>query len=205
MPSVMLISRCAWHPFFRGYPRPWHVVSWRGRGIAFSDTICPSCAARVRIEGLWAPSPPTPVWPGSAQTAVLFVGLPLLIALVLMAAPLHDAPPPPAAGAAAAALAADDVAGRTVVAAGPRTSRRPVAVSPARRGYSDPVPDVIFETRRVIRASHRPAQALSRPQPATATTAPLWLRRPRSPERRPLAAVGVPSVAARAAVETQSP
>ena len=102
----MLISRCAWHPFFRGYPRPLRVVSWRGPGVAFSDTICRSCAARVRIEGLWASSPPKPVWPGSAQTALLFVGLPLLWALVLMAAPLHDAGPPPAREETLAALVA---------------------------------------------------------------------------------------------------
>jgi hypothetical protein len=197
----MLISRCAWHPFFRGYPRPLRVISWRGPGITFADTICRSCAARVRIEGLWASSPPTPVWPGSAQTALLFVGLPLLVALVLMAAPLHDATPPPGA---AAALAADAGPDGTAVAAKPRVRKRPVAVSRARRGDDDPVPDVIFEIRRVIRASHRPATAPSRPQPASTIAATPWPGRPRSPERRPLAAVVVPA-APGAIVEAQSP
>ena len=102
----MLVSRCAWHGFCRGYPRLLRVVSWRGFTPRFTDTICRSCAERVRIEGLWGSAPPEPVWPGSAQTAAIFVGLPLLIALVLMAAPLHDpGPPPPITQANAAPVA----------------------------------------------------------------------------------------------------
>ncbi len=144
----MVISRCAWHAFFRGYPRPLRVLSWRGRGVSFSDTICPSCAERVRIERLWGTSPPTPVWPGSPQTALVFVGLPLLTALVLLATPLHDAAPPPAgeeafprlsveASATEPRLARDEVG----TAAMPRTVAR-------RQPGSDDVPAVIYETRR---------------------------------------------------------
>jgi hypothetical protein len=156
----MLISRCAWHPFFRGYPRPLRVVSWRGPGVAFTDTICRSCAQRVRIEGLWASSPPTPVWPGSAQTAALFVGLPLLMALVLMATPLHDTAPPPVREDAAVTASAD----RPAKALAEPTVENPrdveLAASPsfrarhalARRASAPPVPEVIYESRWIVSA-----------------------------------------------------
>jgi hypothetical protein len=143
----MLISRCAWHAFFRGYPRLLRIISWRGRGVAFTDTICRSCAERVRIEGLWGSAPPEPVWPGSPQTAAVFVGLPLLVALVLMAAPLHDPgappplPPPPAASVADVAPAAAVIE----PASAPVVPRR--TVSRARRLASEPVPAVIYEPR----------------------------------------------------------
>jgi hypothetical protein len=151
----MLISRCAWHPFFRGYPRPLRVISWRGFPVRFSDTICRSCAERVRIEGLWASAPPAPVWPGSAQTAALFVGLPLLIALVLMAAPLHDPGPPPAFGPPAAAVVGERVAeAPAVVDQAPAQSfsaRRAAVSRPRRQVDREPVPAVIYETRRELR------------------------------------------------------
>jgi hypothetical protein len=160
---AMVISRCAWHPFFRGYPRPLRVVSWRGPRIAFMDTICPSCAARVRIEGLWGAAPPTPVWPGSAQTALLFVGLPVLTALLLMATPLHDVVPPPADEAPAAgvrepdilAAALSETGGADAIVPPPRPPTAPRAVR-RRPSQGSPVPDVIFETRRVF---HVPREA----------------------------------------------
>lgn len=164
----MLISRCAWHPFFCGYPRPLRVVTWRGPGIAFTDTICRACAERVRIEGLWASSPPKPVWPGSAQTALLFVGLPLLMALVLMAAPLEDGTRPPARQEAAAP-AVDPPALEA-----PTASSLPPArthVSRARRTTSEPVPPVIFETRRAIRTlPERTREAPRSAAPAASVT-----------------------------------
>lgn len=201
----MLISRCAWHPFFRGYPRPLRVISWRGPGIAFSDTICRSCAERVRIEGLWASSPPKPVWPGSAQTALLFVGLPLLGALVLMAAPLHDAGPPPAREEAAAALVAeaalidalpDDPA--PVMPPARRSVRRP------RRVENHPVPAVIWETRRELSPSHENALGGSR-RPAPATTTPWLLRRVTSDPVTLAAVVARTSAAGAVSSEPQSP
>jgi hypothetical protein len=152
----MLIQRCAWHAFFRGYPRPLRVLSWHGRGLAFSDSICPSCADRVRNEGLWG-SPPPPVWPGSPQTALIFVGLPLVTALVLLATPLHDAapPPPPEEAAAVVSLPTPEpaVAEREVGAAAlPRAAAR-------RRSTDDSaVPAVIYETRRT---RHRPRESVS--------------------------------------------
>jgi len=156
----MLIARCAWHAFFRGYPRPLRVISWRGRGVSFSDTICPSCAERVRIERLWGIAPPTPVWPGAAHTALIFVGVPLLTALVLLATPLHDAPPPRPDEAAAPLginAAATEPRGETgpaatsraeTAAAMPRAAATPRAA--ARRPAADDVdvPAVIYETRR---------------------------------------------------------
>jgi hypothetical protein len=143
----MLISRCAWHEFFRGYPRLLRVVSWRGLGLAFSDTICRSCAERVRIEGLWGSAPPEPVWPGSPQTAALFVGLPLLIALVLMAAPLHDPGPPPPALQASAAPAPEIQPAASVLEPAPPAPAHRRAVHSVRRVVSEPVPAVIFEPR----------------------------------------------------------
>ena len=165
----MLIQRCAWHSFFRGYPRALRVLSWRGRGVSFSDTICPSCADRVRIEGLWG-SPPPPVWPGSPQTALIFVGLPLLTALVLLATPLHDPGPPPLREDRAG-LVGDDLpaseplpAAREIAAAAiPRTvaRRQPVA--------DDRVPAVIYETRRTI---HRSTATARPPQRGTEKITP---------------------------------
>jgi hypothetical protein len=161
----MVILRCAWHPFFRGYPRPLRVVSWRGAGIAFSDTMCRSCAERVRIEGLWASSPPTPVWPGSAHTALLFVGLPLLAALLLMSAPLHDATPP--------AMHEDPVRRMDPAVTDPRVAdldalprdRRRVAPV-ARRPADDPVPDVVFEIRRILRRAPERVRVGARSSPS---------------------------------------
>lgn len=162
----MLIQRCAWHAFFCGYPRPMRVLSWRGRGISLSDSICPSCAARVRIEGLWG-SPPPPVWPGSPQTALLFVGVPLLTALVLLAAPLHDAAPLPpreetiaVTGRDMTELAPRRVETLTVVAATPRAvARRPpkeAAVPSVLRPRTD---------SRAAAASRLPAASLGTQSP----------------------------------------
>jgi hypothetical protein len=161
----MLIQRCAWHAFFRGYPRAMRILSWHGRGVSFSDSICPSCADRVRIEGLWG-SPPPPVWPGSAQTALIFVGLPLLTALVLLATPLHDpgSPPPPR----------EEVAvplGSERPAHEPRIAERPLDAAAMPRTAAgrkptadDSVPPVIYETRRTV---HRRLERASGSEPIT--------------------------------------
>jgi hypothetical protein len=167
----MLIQRCAWHAFFRGYPRPLRVLSWRGRGISFTDSICPSCADRVRIEGLWG-SPPPPVWPGSPQTALIFVGLPLLTALVLLATPLHDPGPPAPREELAVALRAE------VPTPEPRLAEReiggtamPRAVASRQRTTDDRVPAVIYETRRTIHRSRGARGAEGGSEPITLTAA----------------------------------
>lgn len=163
----MLISRCAWHAFFRGYPRALGVVSWRGRGVAFSDTICRSCADRVRIEGLWGSAPPPPVWPGSAQTALLFVGLPLLTALVLLASPLHDAPPPVTRQEAAAPVSAS-AAEPLVAAPEPRPAAMPRAVA-RRAARESAAPAVIYEVRR---SGPPPVGPAARPESIRLATVP---------------------------------
>lgn len=119
--------------------------------MSFSDTICPSCAQRVRIERLWGIAPPAPVWPGSPQTALIFVGLPLVTILVLLATPLHDPemPPRPEAIAADVALPPRVALAETATAASPRAV---VRRQPADTGA---IPAVIYETRR------------PRPQPET--------------------------------------
>ena len=176
----MLISRCAWHPFFRGYPRPLRVVSWGGSTLRFSDTICRSCAERVRIEGLWGSAPPTPVWPGSAQTAALFVGLPLLIGLVLMAAPLHDPGPPPALQPSPAAMVVERPAESVAVSeAGPAPSApapRAAVSRPRRPSALEPVPAVIYETRRE-RAGRPSIADLRNPSAAAPSASVSWLSR----------------------------
>jgi hypothetical protein len=174
----MVISRCAWHAFFRGYPRPLRVLSWRGRGVSFSDTICPSCAARVRNEGLWGTSPPTPVWPGSPQTALIFVGLPLLTAIVLLATPLHDAAPPRAGEETPPLLSVE------APATGPRLAQAEVGTAAMprtvarRQPVSDDVPAVIYETRRWRRAPVpvRPAQSGAVPAVVASHATDAWLR-----------------------------
>jgi hypothetical protein len=198
----MVIARCAWHAFFRGYPRPLRVISWRGRGIAFSDTICRPCAQRVRIEGLWGSAPPTPVWPGSAQTALLFVGLPLLTALVLLATPLHDpGPPPPREEAIAASPATNLPAAEPRVAPG-GAAPAPPAVARRQRIDGGGAPSVIYEVRRTRHGSRENVPAVvSTPAPATIAVPPTGVRRraaPPAPERIMLAAA-TPSVERRVA------
>jgi hypothetical protein len=167
----MLIQRCAWHAFFRGYPRPLRVLSWRGRGVSFTDSICPSCADRVRIEGLWG-SPPPPVWPGSPQTALIFVGLPLLTALVLLATPLHDPGPAAPREELAVALRAEvptpalRLAEREIGGAA-----MPRAVARRQRTTDDRVPAVIYETRRTIHRSRGARGAEGGSEPITLTAA----------------------------------
>lgn len=150
--------------------------------MSFSDTICPSCAERVRIERLWGISPPTPVWPGSPQTALIFVGLPLLTALVLLATPLHDAAPPPAGEDARPRLSVEAPAPEPRLAQ-PEvgTAAMPRAVA-RRQPVSDPVPAVIYETRRLrprAPVTVRPAVRESAPAVVASHASDAW-RRPAS-------------------------
>ena len=46
----MLLTRCAWHPRYRGYPLVEGVASWSGWGVKFTDGICADCAERFRAE-----------------------------------------------------------------------------------------------------------------------------------------------------------
>jgi len=147
--------------------------------VSFSDTICPSCAERVRIEQLWGISPPTPVWPGSPQTALIFVGLPLLTALVLLATPLHDAAPPPAGEDASPRLSVEAPAPEPRVAQ-PEvgTAALPRAVA-RRQPVSDPVPAVIYETRRLrprAPVTVRPAVRESAPAVVASHASDAWRR-----------------------------
>jgi hypothetical protein len=47
---MVLISRCAWHPRYHGYPLVEGVASWSGWGVKFTDGICADCAVRFRDE-----------------------------------------------------------------------------------------------------------------------------------------------------------
>jgi hypothetical protein len=46
----VLLSRCAWHPRYHGYPLVEGVASWSGWGVKFTDGICAACAVRFRTE-----------------------------------------------------------------------------------------------------------------------------------------------------------
>jgi hypothetical protein len=46
----VLLSRCAWHPRYHGYPLVEGVASWSGWGVKFTDGICTDCATRFRAE-----------------------------------------------------------------------------------------------------------------------------------------------------------
>ena len=46
----VLLSRCAWHRRYHGYPRVAGVVLWGGWGIRFTDGICRPCMRRFRAE-----------------------------------------------------------------------------------------------------------------------------------------------------------
>ena len=46
----MLLSRCAWHPRYHGYPLVEGVASWSGWGVKFTDGICADGARRFRAE-----------------------------------------------------------------------------------------------------------------------------------------------------------
>jgi hypothetical protein len=204
----MLIQRCAWHAFFRGYPRPLRVLSWHGRGVAFSDSICPSCADRVRNEGLWG-SPPPPVWPGSPQTALIFVGLPLLTALVLLATPLHDAAPPTPREEAAAPLSLPAPEPRV---AKPETGGAAMPRAVAKRQPVDDrgVPAVIYETRRTRhRAWEDASTAVSGSAPAVMATRTggAWLHPAATPESITLTAppANADARATATSLATQSP
>ena len=61
--GAVLISRCAWHPHYCGYPRLGGVASWRGWTVRFTDGICVKCLERFRAEHrrfLERQPPPTP-------------------------------------------------------------------------------------------------------------------------------------------------
>lgn len=46
----MMICRCAWHPYYYGYPLWNGVVYWRGWSLRFTDGICPRCVEKFRAE-----------------------------------------------------------------------------------------------------------------------------------------------------------
>lgn len=116
--------RCAWHPRYHGHPRLLGVASWRGLSVHFTDGICPTCATRVTSDRTGTVSASqTPRWPGAGRAAVLFVGMPLTVALVLAATPLSEPPVPSAPAVAALPSAAAVPAATQAPAAGPRMSR----------------------------------------------------------------------------------
>lgn len=163
--------------------------------MSFTDTICRSCADRVRIEGLWGTSPPPPVWPGSPQTALIFVGLPLVTALVLLATPLDDVAPPlqEARAPVGAYLSTTEAAfeGREIAAAA-----MPNAVAAGAAVRDDEVPPVIYEPRRrsrPVRAEASDAERISTPGVVAARRSDRGPSPARSPERLTLAAATVSS------------
>lgn len=61
--GAMLIRRCAWHPWYRGFRLVYGVTSWRGHDVRFTDGICSGCSARLRGDlGAPAPAPSRARW-----------------------------------------------------------------------------------------------------------------------------------------------
>jgi hypothetical protein len=138
---------------------------------------------------------------------LLFVGLPLLAALVLMATPLHDAPAPLPPVEAPAALIADwerAAALRAEWAPTPEIRERQAAVARPYRKERPPVPEVIFETRRTMRRAPTAELDGRAPAPASSTASP-WLRRSPTEARTLSAIVARAQARGGATSETQSP
>ena len=135
------------------------------------------------------------MWPGSPQTALIFVGLPLLTALVLLAEPLHDAAPLPPREETVAVTGRDMTDPeqrladqRTVVAAMPRAVVR-------RAPRESAVPAVIYETRRRVDRPRELARA------ATGGADRLTVTSARAHSRAVAASLGTPP----SSLGTQSP
>jgi hypothetical protein len=86
----VLIRRCAWHREFHGYTLLHGVAAWRGFSVKFTDGVCRSCAARVRIEWRIAGrhAEAHPAWissrvPVGFRRAALSAGIVLVIAMAL--------------------------------------------------------------------------------------------------------------------------
>ena len=111
------------------------------------------------------------MWPGSPQTALIFVGLPLLTALVLLATPLHDSAPPVPGDEVTAPLVGEPPPSEPRVAAqasAPAALPRVVARRPPTADAR--VPAVIYETRRTSRPrATRATQDAATPVTAAAT------------------------------------
>ena len=141
----MLIARCAWHRRYWGVGRLLGVASWGGLHISFTDGICPKCAARVRSDfrvsragGRVAPD--RACW----MPGIAVVALAVMIAVLLIARPTHDAiliSPPPG-----------PMLAETAPAASP-----PLVIPPALgpRPAVEPIPGVIREPRVALAARSR--------------------------------------------------
>lgn len=148
----MLLRRCAWHRYYRGYAFLYGVARWRGLRPSFTDGVCGRCAKRLRRDLELPPAR----WPSLAtrRTGVEPLAVPpgavALIALAVLlslARPL-DAPPPMVPAGLPAALTPRPmvvspaapaeprmvdhrVVDRRVVERRPMTERRP-AIAPRR-------------------------------------------------------------------------
>ena len=156
-PTIVLISRCAWHRRYYGYTTILGVSSWRGLKPSFTDGICHKCAVRVRADHLRARfdrgasvTRRERTWmPGLAVLVLAIV-----VALVLVARPTHELPPlapvvsvlppqnldDPSEAAPVVAEPSSGSAPRSSVRPPryPRVTRRPVFVEPARLTWSMP-------------------------------------------------------------------
>lgn len=93
----MLIRRCAWHREFHGYTLVHGVAAWRGFSVKFTDGVCRSCAARVRIEWRIAGrhAEAHPAWissrvPAGFRRAALTAGIVLVVATALPVTLISD-------------------------------------------------------------------------------------------------------------------
>ena len=88
------MARCAWHPQNHGHGKVLGVTSWRGLRIDFTDGICDTCAARMAAPPRGSTGDPGVETKDGHTSEIVVVALAVMIGLVLVARPTHDAPPP---------------------------------------------------------------------------------------------------------------
>ena len=131
----VLISRCAWHRRYRGYPKLLGIVPGQGLHLSFTDGICQKCAERVRADHLRIRVDRRPAVArrrGAWLPGLAAVTLSLVVALVLIARPTHELPPPVVATLPAALVAADRATDVTSPAGPSVSTRRQRTVEAAR-------------------------------------------------------------------------
>jgi hypothetical protein len=178
----MLISRCAWHRKYHGYPAITGIASWRGRRVQFTDGMCKACAAQLRFE--WygdtesepgrASSYRRLAWlaPGAGMAAAA-----ALLAMVLAARPLHDPADVLLTRIPAVAVPEAVPVGSGEMAPGLVTRRQPGDVS-AQAGRLEGPPSASPLTPTIVPAPPLTAAAPVAPAPKPAVTRQPAVKRP---------------------------
>jgi hypothetical protein len=158
----VLLRRCAWHRYYRGYSFVYGVARWRGIRIAFTDGVCGGCSQRLRRD-LDLPPVSRPSWPtwrwGIEPLAIPPGALVLILLAVLLslARPLDTPLPVITAALPTAPVQRDGAVGRTAVRD---------TVAPARAAVEHRAPPRLARAAR--RSEGAPAASRPLPRPALA-------------------------------------